>query len=128
FTHSTFILSSDGNGGTIVVDPCQSDLPQSNSSATASSLVAAVDPGHDSFVFKPDLGVEGSSNVSSGPLSISETHELHMASDAASAQALLDALETNHNDWFNLANHDNMPAVHVGPAEVHAAPHPPLIG
>src|SRR5262249_52498630 len=85
FTHSTFILSSDGNGGTIVVDP-----PQSDSSATTSSPVASVAlTGHDSFVFKPDLGVVASSNVASGPLSIFETDQLHMASGEASAQALL---------------------------------------
>jgi hypothetical protein len=134
YENSTFSLSSDGDGGTLVVDPPKD-----------SSGVAAIQPaslptggtGNDNFVFKPGFdsnsGHAPSASAVEAYASSAFSNQLHTASNQAQmgALSLFHAADGSPDASFNFAHHDSAAEANVLVPDPHvnsAIAHPPIIG
>ena len=81
YTHSTFNLSSDGAGGTLVIDPPMSGF----NFAPAPAAVSATTPlaQHDSYIGGADVHPQATPGVSASSQSIADDH--HVMPDQATA-------------------------------------------
>jgi hypothetical protein len=146
YTGSTFALSSDGSGGTTVIDP---PIQQASSGGSASfifnsdsavvSSIAGTPPvtvtvagsGNDAFVFHPGFGadvivhaassdtfeLDGFSSITSGK----QLASLLAEAQAGQPQSVFHSANGGHDTVINLDNHDSITLTNVHMADLHAS-------
>jgi hypothetical protein len=121
YENSTFTLSSDGDGGTLVVDPPLSPAPASgaipsnasNSAGPAAALSGSVTigPGNDSFIFKPGFDSHLMADAaSSHGAEWDRFSQLHTLLNEAQngPQSLLQTAEDGHDTGIYPGHHDSV--------------------
>ncbi len=127
YTDSTLSLFSDGNGGTLVVDPpiaqnsagagaaaANAQPNGTNGAAIWSTWVTGGEPGRDSFVFKPgfDNSVVANAAVAIGNELLPHLHE--------QIQPLWQAANAGHDIVFDPGHHDGVMLPNLHAADPHA--------
>jgi|GEM_PF-1563551 len=131
YTNSTFQLSSDGSGGTVVIDPPASHAGGTTNTGNQPVTVTVAGPGNDAFVFHPGIGADTIVNAGttgtfeldgfSSVTSSSELATLLHEAQAGEPQSLFQSVNGGHDTLINLGNHDVITLTNVELADLHAS-------